>query len=254
MTVETAKQELIRRYKYLYENACFILAPFMRKETIEELERRLKEQKEKYGTTFVNEQLIYLNINRLDKINLLFEEFLLSKKVMEQSELYKFIEKNRNNKNYLEQAKNGLALLEEEYKDRTSSLKTIAMLKILRKTYDYIKEQSGDLNNKKNKLNVIEEYYKIGSYQNKGEIYKNERYLKDWNQYSMTIMVIEKEPRKPTRDKTDIGIPKNSFIKAISFASRHNNWSVLSENEKQQVYLQYHDELTTNKRKKALTK
>ena len=100
MTVETAKQELIRRYKYLYENACFILAPFMRKETIEELERRLKEQKEKYGTTFVNEQLIYLNINRLDKINLLFEEFLLSKKVMEQSELYKFIEKNRNNKNY----------------------------------------------------------------------------------------------------------------------------------------------------------
>lgn len=61
----------------------------------------------------------------------------------------------------------------------------------------------------------------------------------------MTIMVIEKEPRKPTRDKTDIGIRKNSFIKAISFASRYkNNWPVFSE----------HDELTTNKRKKALTK
>lgn len=26
MTVETAKQELIRRYTYLYENACFILS------------------------------------------------------------------------------------------------------------------------------------------------------------------------------------------------------------------------------------
>lgn len=27
MTLEQAKQELVRRYKYLYENAYFILAP-----------------------------------------------------------------------------------------------------------------------------------------------------------------------------------------------------------------------------------
>ena len=33
MTLEEAKKELIKRYKYLYENAYFILAPFMCEET-----------------------------------------------------------------------------------------------------------------------------------------------------------------------------------------------------------------------------
>ena len=38
MTLEQAKQELIKRYKYLYENATFILATFMYKQTQEELD------------------------------------------------------------------------------------------------------------------------------------------------------------------------------------------------------------------------
>ena len=36
MTIEQAKQEWVRRYKYLYENAYFILAPYMYEQTEEE--------------------------------------------------------------------------------------------------------------------------------------------------------------------------------------------------------------------------
>ena len=44
MTLEQAKQELVRRYKYLYENAYFILAPYMYEQSEEEFQNRNKEK------------------------------------------------------------------------------------------------------------------------------------------------------------------------------------------------------------------
>lgn len=241
MTLDQAKQELVKRYRYLYENAYFILAPFMYEETNEEFEKRLKEQQEKYGTNFATEPLIYLNIGRLDSTNLLFEEFLLSEKPMEESTLYKFIERKRNDKEYLDQVKYGLTLLEKENAGKTSFLYTIDIWKILSKTWDYIKEQSGDLDNKKNKLRVLDEYCRIGRYQNNGKVYTSGR---DLNLHDCNSLIIEKNPRQPFRDKKDIGIRKNSFIKTIASAPRYeDNWSIFTESEKQQIYLDYHDEL-----------
>ena len=50
--------------------------------------------------------------------------------------------------------------------------------------------------------------------------------------------------RKPFRDKNDIGLKNNSFISAIFSAPYYEyNSSIFTENEKQQIYLQYHDEL-----------
>ena len=43
MTLEQAKEELIKRYKYLYKNAPLILAPFMYEETKEKFQNRKKE-------------------------------------------------------------------------------------------------------------------------------------------------------------------------------------------------------------------
>ena len=43
MTLDQAKQELIRRYRYLYENAYFILAPYMHEQTEKEFEDSKKE-------------------------------------------------------------------------------------------------------------------------------------------------------------------------------------------------------------------
>ena len=104
MTLEHAKQELVNRYRYLYENAYFILAPYMHEETEEEYEKRL-EQKRIYGDYTCTEPLIYLNINILDNINSIFEEFLLSDKSIENTSLYKFVESKREEKEYLDQVK-----------------------------------------------------------------------------------------------------------------------------------------------------
>ena len=68
MTIEQAKQELVRRYKYLYENAYFILAPYMYEQRKEEFETMVKKDTEKYGSTTFTKPLIYLKINRLDSV------------------------------------------------------------------------------------------------------------------------------------------------------------------------------------------
>lgn len=41
MTLDQAKQELVKRYRYLYENACFILAPYMYEQSEEEFKRQI---------------------------------------------------------------------------------------------------------------------------------------------------------------------------------------------------------------------
>lgn len=227
MTTEQAKQELVRRYKYLYENATLILAPFM-----------YKSQPEGF---------IYLKINLLDDINFLFEEFLLSDKPMEKSSLYKMIERKKNEKEYLEKVKKGLELVEENNKDKIDEFQLtwfgikLDLYQILKLVSKYIDEQSGDLDNKKNKLYVIDQYYRILRYNNDGKIYKSGRNLtldESWGG------IIVEPKRKPIREKKDIGVGKNSFITAIKTCQYHEiNWSIFTEREKQEIYLQYHDEL-----------
>ena len=108
MTLDQVKQELVRRYKFLYENAYFILSPYMYEQTMEEYQEDIERQMKEYGRVIIDEPMIYLNINTLDDINAVFEEFLLSDKKIEDTQLYKFIESKRNNKEYLEQVKKGL--------------------------------------------------------------------------------------------------------------------------------------------------
>ncbi len=96
MTLELAKQELVKRYKYLYENAYFILAPYMYEQSEQEFRSYLiKNYSKKDSNNILKKPLIYLKINRLDYINSLFEEFLLSEKPTEESSLYKMIESKK---------------------------------------------------------------------------------------------------------------------------------------------------------------
>ena len=110
MTIEQAKQELVRRYKYLYENAYFILAPYMYEQSEEEYQKSVDDYIKQFGRSIIDKPSIYLKINRLDSVNSIFEEFLLSDKKLENTELYKFVESKRNNKEYLEQVKRGIEL------------------------------------------------------------------------------------------------------------------------------------------------
>lgn len=242
MTLEQAKEELVRRYKYLYENASFILAPYMHEQNKEEYEEMVKREMEEYEYILSTKPLIYLNINTLDRVNSIFEELLLSSKNIKDTELYKFVESKRDDKEYLVQVKQGLELVERKNVGKTGILKeTLNIWRILNATWDYVLEQSGDLKNKEKKLNVLDEYYRIARYRNNGKIYKSGRNLNIHDVSSLSVPIHKIGTR---RDKKDIGITKNDFINTIVNASRYeNNWSIFTENEKQQIYLEYHDEL-----------
>lgn len=56
---------------------------------------------------------IYLKIYKSDKINALIEEFLLTDKPLEESNLYKELENKKTDKVYLYKVKKGLELLEK---------------------------------------------------------------------------------------------------------------------------------------------
>lgn len=85
MTLEQTKQELVRRYKYLYENAYFILAPYMYEQSEEEFKKLVDEYSNKYNgiVRLLKKPLIYLDTYQLNNRAPLFEEFLLSDKPME---------------------------------------------------------------------------------------------------------------------------------------------------------------------------
>ena len=243
MTLEYAKQEMIRRYKYLYENAYFILAPYMYEQSEEDYKKKVEENLKKYKDPILKRPLIYLNINRLDNINSLFEEFLLSEKSIEESTLYQMIESKRNDKDYLDEVKKGLELVEKVNEDKEYDMLKLKLdvFKILGSVYDYIKEQSGDLNNKDRKLHIIDEYCRIARYQNNGKIYTSGRNL---DLHDASSIVVDLNKREPLRNKKDIGIKKNDFITTVANAPCYeDNWSIFTENEKQQIYLEYHDEL-----------
>ena len=242
MTLEQAKQQLVNRYRYLYENAYLILAPYMHEQTNEEYQKSVDRDMKEYGRALIDKPMIYLNINRLDSVNSIFEEFLLSDKNVEDTELYNFIESKRNDKEYLEQVKRGIELTDKKNIERCEITKeSLDIWKILNAIWDYVSEQSGDLKNKESKLRVLDEYYRIARYQNNGKIYKSGRNLtldESWGG-----IIVDKK-REPFRDKKDIGIRSNPFITTITKAPYYeDNWSIFTENEKQQIYLQYHDEL-----------
>lgn len=243
MTTEQAKQELVKRYRYLYQNAYFILAPYMYEQNENEYKKMIREFANVHGREILSRPLIYLNILRSDIVNSLFEEFLLSDKTMEESKLYQLIENNRDNKEYIEKVKIGLELVEKDNKNINCEIlkSTLDLGKILEKVTEYLEEQSGDLKNKKRKLRVIDEYYRIYRYKNNGKIYTSGRNL---NLHDVSSIIVPRHEKILLRDKKDIGVESNIFIETItSIPYNEDNYSIFTENEKQEIYLYYHDEL-----------
>lgn len=235
MTKEEIKQELIQRYKFIYENALFILAPYMHENT--PYNKNIKSS-------------IYLNVLPQELL-LLIESFLLSDINMEESELYKFVENNKSNTEYLKQYKKGLELLERknkqyEYEVLKLNLNCRYLLELI---YIFIERQSRDTKNRDNKLLVIDEYARINRYKNDGKIWTSGvnqtfRDISNYTNYNCSIVMLNNNERI-MRDKNDIGLKRGLFIKYISDFNNHYeyNYSILTEEEKQKIYLEYHDEL-----------
>lgn len=238
MTNEEIKEELIKRYKFIYENALFILAPY-----VDEM------KKTEYKDTDIKSFIYVKTLS--NELLLLIEFFLLSDIKMEESSLYRFIEIHNSDPEYLKRYKKGLELLKRrnmqyEYEILKLNLNCYYLLKLL---YEFISKQTGDIKNKNNKLLVIDEYIRINRYKNDGKIWTSGMYqtfndIDNYTNYNYSAIML-RNSKKFMRDKTDAGLKSSLFIKYISNMRNHYeyNYSILTEEEKQKIYLEYHDEL-----------
>lgn len=215
MKKEQIKEELIKRYRYIYENAFFILMP--------------------YGDLE--------NVPRALLLEL--ESFLLSDIPVLESKLYKDIEEKKKKKEYIKQTKDKRATFSKDACNR----KSLDSKEVYSLLYDFIMEQSGDLKNKELKLQALDEYFRISRYTNDGKVWTSgvNINLIDMKNYSSCLTKIRKD-RKIIRAKDDIGLTKSSFVTFVADRKNHHsdNLSILTEEEKQAIYLMYHDELPWN--------
>lgn len=235
MTTEQAKKELVKRYKYLYENAQFFLALHLEQETQEEFEKF----KRKYKTSRTERRIyIELDDNKLRAI----EEFLMSDRSMERTSLYIVLEDLKKSKPHQRRVQEALDLIERKSKTDSPLMEQLNLFNILCKYGRFLDEQSTDLDNKKNKLRVLDEYFRIDRYKNDGKIYTSGKNL-TLHDCPSGISIPLHEP-EPSREKEDIGVTRNDFIDTIVNTPYYEyNWSIFTEEEKQEIYSQLHDEL-----------
>lgn len=238
--IDYFKQELIKRYKYLYTNTVYILAPFLHEESSSEFKDRLKRM---VGKNSFYKPYIYLK--KLDsEILLLLERFLLDELPMEKLDFFKKLERDKNNKEYLEQVDLGCRLLEKEKQSMTCEIlqTKLDFWNLLSSVREFIDNQSGDLENKTLKLDTLDEYFRLNRYSNDGQIWKSgyQLLLSECTNASFCITPSHLN-FKPRRSELDVGITNNSFINYFGKDEIH-----LSEKEKQDVYLSLHVELAWN--------
>ena len=198
----------------------------------------------------IDDLLIYLK-ELPEKLLLNIESFLLSDIPFNKSNLYVELEEQKKDLEYLSKVKNGLILLEKDNKDKLEQLQTkLDSWKLLSRVREFIDEQSGDLKNKEEKLIALDEYFRINRYSNNGKLWTSgySINIKDMDNFSSFSVILPKNERKPRRDKDDIGLTNGEFINFIADQSNHcdYNFSILTEKEKQDIYLTYHDELPWN--------
>ena len=235
MTTQQAKKELVKRYKYLYENAQFFLALHL----VQETEVEFKEYKKRYKTSRTERRIyVELDDNKLRAI----EEFLMSDRSMERTSLYIVLEDLKRSKPHQRRVQEALDLIERKRKTDSPLMEELNLFNILCKYGRFLDEQSSDLDNKKNKLRVLDEYFRIDRYKNDGKIYTSGKNL-TLHDCPSGISIPLYEP-EPSRKKDDIGVTKNDFIDTIINTPYYEyNKSIFTEEEKQEIFSQLNDEL-----------
>ncbi len=233
MTIDQAKKELMKRYSYLYENALYILAPYIKEEIwkpIDEISR-------------VQRSLIYLELP--EPIMAMLESFFFFEKPMEEDALYKLVTQCKKNKAFLRKVEKGY-LLAEKFNQKSALLKMkLDFGTILSITRDYLEEQKGDVSNKLSKLRVLEEYERLYGYQNDEHV--KYRCVAHFSSLFSNLFYLK---TGPSRTIEDIGAKDNKRLKLLEKARivycYPGNDSAFLENEQQKAYLEHHDELPWN--------
>lgn len=211
-----AKQELLKRYIYLYENNLFILSPHVK----------------------INLRSSYPTIKISKETIKLLEDFLFSETVMEETNFYKFNEGLKNSQEHLLTVKRGIKII-KDYEEKTKREVVRGILEILNQVNSYLEIE---LQKNQNKLSVLDEYYCLARYKNDGKIRISGRQLSIHDVNAISIP-IKKQIKKETVKESET----NKFIEnIISYSKNDNNHSIFTETEKQNAYLLFHDELPWN--------
>lgn len=210
------KNELIKRVIFIIENSMYLIEPQNKLNLLD----------------------LYLNLENNNK-DLLeeLEVLLLSDDDISNSPLYQEVNKRKNNKEYLLKLK--------ENKD--NMMDPFTLLSLVRK---YVVREN--IGNKEilNKLDTLDEYFRIIRYQNNKYPYISGAVLEP-NDIKNHIEIRSGVIRNGLKKEDKINYSKiyhYDFINYISNINNHykDNLSILTEEEKQDIYLKFHDEIPWN--------
>lgn len=208
MKKEEMKNELIHRYKYIYENCKYIL---------------LSNVSEKRIYNKLKVVLGGIPDNYLEKL----EDFLLGDIPYCETLFYKELEKNKSEKSFLEEINSNLEKVNNYNSNQLFEHDKISLdlNQLLSLLIDYFIKKYRYLNSKNSKIDALGQYFKINNYTNDNE---QESFINGYGiEYSL--------------DNSKFG---NEFIKYLNDINNLNdNYCVLTEKEIQEIYLAYHNEL-----------
>lgn len=245
MNYEKIKEELMKRYLYLYENKELILAlcidrgiekqkillkikeyqNLLKKNLSIKGDEKISELLKKYIDNYISEidnEKYYLMYDVNDDIVLMFENFLFSDSIMEELDLYKHIEAVKLNKDYLEAFNYSIELLEERRKCNIQlrKLPTFTVWKIL----SYVRRKN--INNKV-LLEALDKYYNIDRFMITGDDYVSGYHLLECDYDTFGDNGLNKYPN-------DIIISDGIIVSSYKncFEIEDEYFTTLSDNEK----------------------
>lgn len=203
------KKELIWRYRFIYENIEYIVGPFLL-----------------YGNNYENEFIINKKIPY--ELLKLGQDFLLGDEKAEFSKFVMYVERRKRNPEFVK------SIPADIDKERL-------MWEFLNSIGNLIINQDGNKILREKKLQAMNEYYKILNYQNKMEGQKlGSKLIANYlnskrNKWKIPF----------GKDKDEANFKTTKFVKALNDKSNYDETSlgILSDKEKQEIYLLFHDEL-----------
>lgn len=208
------KKELIWRYKYIYSNIEYLVGSFLVCNTLRE-----------ENDYVINKRIPY-------ELLMLGQKFLLSDDVAEFSELVKYVERRKNDLEFVKSL--GINEKKQVSKERL-------IWEFLNSICNLITLQEENKILRRKKLIAMNEYYKILNYQNKTGIQRHgskliNNYLKsEKNKWYLYLGRMHEEA----------DLKASKFIKMVNDKKNYDETSlgILSDKEKQDIYLEFHDEL-----------
>jgi len=162
-------KEFKKRYAFLQKNYLFLLAPLIREESDLWLSHR-KSDYEFRGQEFNSERQIYIGIDKY--LFSLIEHFMFFYKNgtdgrIENHPLYKKVRSLQNNKEYLEEVKRGISILEKEKLEKNYLKINLSLFDLFVMIRGFIKGEHNS--SKSGKLDILDEYFRVSRYRNDGK-------------------------------------------------------------------------------------